>query len=825
MLTSKIAFRELFGGYKKLMVFYICVFLSVFVIITVEQLSKNIQNKIFDDAKIIFGGDISVTNSNYPLDLTQQNFLKKFGDLVYTAELRGMLSTKEKNRLVEIKGVDDNYPLFGKLTTKFNYQLPIKDNEAFISQELEENFNLKVGDEITLSGKKFTVADVIISEPDWIITSFMIGPRVMTNVNSLSNAGLLQPGNLVKYAYRIKLNSYTSLEEAESRITKELPYALTKNYNSGTSVIQNSVSRLEFFLMLAAISNLLICGIGIAVSSKRFLESKLTNIAILKSIGATRKQVILTYSQILGLLTLDASIFASILSTVTCYFLVPYLNNFIDLNLEYTFFLRPIFFGILFGIISTFTFSIPALLSSADVHPASLFRSTSGLSISKSMKNIIVYCLFGCALILLILINAHDFAFAWRYLLGSIGFIILFFGVAKLIQRIASKFQTSIPWLNLSIKNLYRPQSPLPTIVVSISLALSVLISINTVEHNFKTLLNENIPQKAPSLFLLDVSKEQLNPLINLFKKYNGVSDIVVKPSIQGLITHVKSIPVDKANIDSSAQWSVNNHRRLSYSNLPPDNNLIVDGKWWSEGYIGDALVSLDKKIFDGMHLQLGDELTFNILGKEIKAKVANTRKVDYSSFNINFAVIFSPNVIEQFPLSYFATLKIENQNDEFKIISDISDSFPTIVSIRTQDGLKIASKQISNIIIALNIIVLISIISGFIVLVGAFLATEESRKYDTIVFKMLGSNSKYILRSHIFEWSLCTLISCFVAIFAGTFSGYLILKYLSDFEFYINYKSTTYILGITFCVVVSTVSITNYRVLRTKPSEILRNE
>lgn len=825
MITSKIAFREIVGGYKKLIVFYLCVFLSVGVIMTVAQLSENLSQKINYDAKKIFGGDIKVTNVNYALGGDEVEWLRQFGKVSYNAQLRAMAKLGESFRVVELKGVDKEYPLLGAVSTENNTAMPLSIGEAIVGQELKVTFDINIGDVINLSGIDFKVVDFITAEPDWLVGSLRIGPKVIVNVELLEQAKLLMPGSLVQYNYTILLNNPDELKSVTNKIKEKIPQALTTDYIKGSAVIQNSLSRLEFFLMLAAISNLMICGVGIAISAKRFLEAKSVHIAVLKSIGASKSKVLSCYGQLLALITLDASTSAAIVSVLVCYFLVPYLNHFVELDIDFTFYWMPIINGYLFGLIAAFCFAMPALISSIAVKPASLFRSFSPLFLSKDAKSLAIYLVFGAVLFVTILINSADTVFATWYVCISIIAIAAFFYIAKFIQSLASKLSSSKPWVNLALKNLHRPQSPLPTIIVSLSLSLTVLISLQNVDYNMKTLLEESIPSKAPSLFLIDINKNDYTDIFKLLTKYDGITDIVFKPSVQGLITKINGVPIEKIKIDDSAKWAVGNHRRLSYANMQPDNNGIVMGKWWEEGYSGEPLVSVDQRIFNGMHLSLGDKITFNIGGAEVTAKVANTRKIDYTTFNINFAFILSPNVIESFPLSFFATLKAPDKTTEFKILEDVAKNFPTVISIRTDEGLDEAYKQITNIIIAIDIIVVVSLVAGFIVLIGAFLSTEESRKYDTVVFKMLGSTKAYIMRGYILEWALATFLSCLVAAFAGSIGGYLMLEYYIEFNFQTAYQDIAKIIFVTLMLVLATVIATNYRILSTKPMEILKNE
>ena len=83
----------------------------------------------------------------------------------------------------------------------------------------------------------------------------------------------------------------------------------------------------------------------------------------------------------------------------------------------------------------------------------------------------------------------------------------------------------------------------------------------------------------------------------------------------------------------------------------------VVDGEWWDADYRGPPLVSLEKKIADGLGLKLGDDIAVNVLGRDITAKIGNLRTVDWQRLGINFVLVFSPNTFAGAPHTHIATL------------------------------------------------------------------------------------------------------------------------------------------------------------------------
>ncbi len=822
-LTTRIAFREILGGWRGLIVFYLCVIISATVLITIGEITANFKGNFQERAKEILGGDLEITTSNFQMSNEELKAISKFGKVSMVSELRAMASFNETNKLVELKSIDENYPLYGQIENDLSELL--KTEGVLVAEELKINMGIEIGDDINIAGHKFKVLGIAKQEPDWLASALVLGPRILVSNRSLAKTYLIQPGSLIRYKYRVQLNNELEASEVKSKIKDLFPHNswIVRDSKDGNTVFVNSVNRLEFFLILAGISNLLVCGIGIAAATKFFMEKKLAHVAILKSCGASKKTVISTYLKLIMMISIDSYLSSSVLALLITYFVLPNLNAYLPFAVDFKFYWLPVFTSFLFVMLTIITFTLPVLLNAVDIKPASLFRGIYFFEFNHTKEKLLIYLSSLVLLIVILLINSDNAEFLFGYLLAAILTFFIYYYSSFAFKRFVNVFNVSNMSLRLALGNIRRPSSSLTTIMLAVGISLSVFIVLTTTQYNITARLNDSIPSKAPSLFLIDVQENQVSSLKKM--TLDRASNLIIKPSVQGIITHLNGIPIEKLDINKNSDWAVRSHRRLSYSSHLPTQVSVSKGEWWDENYNGEPLVSVDQNLAEGLGVDIGSTMTFNVMGRIIEAKIHNLREVDYSTFNINFAVIFSGGVLDSFPKSYFATLKVTHEKDEFVLMRDISEHFPNVVTIKTSDGIELAKKYVGDIVSAIEIIVLVTLVSGLIVLAASFLANQEKRKYDIVVLKVLGAGSFEIYKTFVFEAVILAIVAGCISIGIGNLGSYLILKYLKFSEFNFSIFGNMIILVSTALTVIVVIILSSYKVFNTKPINVLRNE
>lgn len=838
VLASKIALSEIRHGWRHFYVFVACLVLGVAIMATVNSVGSVVKSSLGDEAQSLLGGHMEIRIRGVQATEEQQEFMTKYGDVSYVATLRSMLHFKERHTLVEIKAVDSAYPLIGDLifNEDINPEAAFKDNGIVVDTILLSQMDAKVGDVVTIGEGKYTIRATVKNEPDRIVQIFSFGPRVMMNHEALQQSGLVRTFSLVEHRYRVLTKNSVLVDEAyEEQIEKELHETFPNvswrvdTGTDGNMALDRLLNQLLAFMSLSGLATFLIAGIGIGSSVRSYLEKKSQTIAVLKVQGASRFNVLMTYTMVIGYLVIMGGIIGLLIASIVIGTVGPLLGAVVPvLEGKSMFHIPSLLLSFWYGFLIAYLFSLPALFGAVNVRSSMLFRSKSGvLTFYHSWGVRLLVGLFLLLLVMTLYFTSEDKLF----ILGAMGVIItsfvLFWLCSLLVRFVAKHIEVKTPWLKLALGNMHRPGSTTGTVIFAIGISLTVLIALTLTESNFQKRIVEIMNERAPSLFIIDIQPHQKEPIKALLELYADDNDkVMLYPMVRGRIMSIAGTPVSERKVSDDVDWAVRGDRGLSYSILPPANANIVKGEWWDEDYNGKPLLSVDVRFLKGMDVDIGDTITVKILGEEITAEIASARKIDYSTFQLNFAMMFSPGVIEEFPNTNLATVYLpKNDEKEFELISKIAKEFPGVTTIRTREVVELVRNVVEQIALALSVTVAISLIAGLLVLTSALSATIEQRMYDIAVLKVLGAQKSDILKSCTAEWMLLASVTSVIAAVIGTLSSYLINSRLRSQEFYMMPEVTFSTILLCSLVVWVIGYLGNRKLFSFRPASLLRND
>ncbi len=780
-LFLTLALRELRGGLRHFRLFLACLIIGTAVIAAVASLSANIRQTIFDEAKTLLGGDISLSATNHQATPDELNFIQQWGRVSEVVEMRAMASFGTSVALVELKGVGEGYPLLGSLDRTDGLPAKLEEHTVLVAPDLLDRLNTKVGDTIMIGSTNFLISGVIKNEPDRATGAFGLGPRIIARTEDMQKAGFLGPEELVHYHERILLTEPQALLDFQKAWSKRFPKSTftTHNFHDANQSTSRFVSRLQLFLTLAGLATLLIGGIGILNATQAYLLRKIPTIAILKSTGASQRLVFSIYAALLTLIALLGALTGAIIGAISAWLIVPYLAQFFPIRTTVAFYPLALIEAIWFGLLTVAVFAIAVLGRCISVRPALLFRSPSTIAGSKMARGWIFINLF--LIILLagsLVLTAADKKIAIGFVFAAIFSIGILTAIARLLQWGARRYRFNRPWARLAAGNISRPGSATLSVTLSVGIGLTVLIALLVVEGNFRHEVGGTLPAVAPSLFFVDIQPDQREAFTNLINNTAGVHDLNLRPMVRGRIASLNGIPAEQVKVKGGAKWALESDRGLSYAAEAPPGNPLVTGKWWGRNYDGPPLVSLDRKLADGMGLKLGDKIGLSIAGQPLDVTIANLRDVDYLTLQINFSLILSPGTIEQFPATFLGTARVDNgQQAELAVIRLITSHFPNISSIDIRDQLATFQKLVDQVAFAVRIIALITLFSGLMVLASSLISTLDRRAYDITMFKVLGASRQDIMRSFLAEWLALAVFTATISTILGSAGAWLILR------------------------------------------------
>jgi putative ABC transport system permease protein len=825
----RMAWRELRQGWRHFATFLACLVLGVCVIATIGTLSATVDETLNGEAAALLGGDVEVGLRSYKFEPQHVAYLQQFGKLSHVATTRGMLRSGADDTplLVELKAVDDAYPLIGELTMQ---GAALNDTNMAVDQSLLDQLELAVGDEVRIGGAAFTIGAVLTREPDRTVQIFTFGPRVMLTHGGLERTGLTTGFSLVDHDYRLLLDDKTQLQGFETALKAKFPDRpwRVKTGTDGNRSVERFIDQLSLFLTLSGLATFLIGGIGIGSAVHAYMAKKAETIAILKTLGASRRRIFAIYALVVAALVAVGSAIGIALSAAGAALFLPMVGQFFPVRETIALDAGAAALAAWYGLLIAYLFSLPALMGALNVKPSLLFRS--GIEMVPLSSSRWVW-LGGSALTGLLLgtlfLTADDPVFISGFVgVTLVAFVV--FGLASWgVKAAARRLRVRQPWLRLALGNLHRSGNTTGTVILAIGASLTVLIALTLTEANFQAKISRVVETDAPTLFLIDIQPDQRDSVEQMLRGFEGSEDVMLFPMVRGRILELNGKEVMPEDVKEDVRWAVRGDRGLSYSAAPPANAEIVAGEWWPADYRGEPLVSIDERFLDGMGLELGDSMTLDILGERLTATVASARRMDYTTFQLNFALMLSPGVIDDYPQTYLATVHLQGDSkSKAAAIRALADAFPGVTTIHTTEAVARVKEVLGHVSTALSITVLVSLFAGLLVLSSALSAMLSYRLYDTAVLKVLGARRRDILKAYSTEWMLLAAITMLLAIAIGSFGAWLIVqRFPGDNGF--AFMPHILLLTTALCAAVIWLvgSLGNRQVFRLRPAGLLRNE
>ncbi|MDE2227466.1 MAG: FtsX-like permease family protein [Alphaproteobacteria bacterium] len=786
-LAFRLARRELRGGLGGFRVFLACLILGVTAIAGIGSLAAAVDSGLHDDARALLGGDLDFHLFHRTASDAERVDLARRGPVSEVADLRAMArgAAGAQRSLIELKAVDGAYPLYGAVALQgagsLADALAFRDGHwgAVAEPGLFARIGAKPGDLVRIGDGIFQLRAVLTREPDALGDGFIaFGPKMMISLAGLPATGLIQPGTLVGYSYRLRLPPGTDAAAVAAQARAAWPDAgwRIRVFSDAAPSLQRLLDRLAAFMTLVGLTALLVGGIGIGNAVKAYLDGKLAAIATLKTLGATRRTVFAVYLlQILALAVLGIGI-GLLLGAALPFAAAPLLPAALPVAPHLAIYADPLAVAAAFGAFVTLTFALWPLGQVVEIAPASLFRSLIEPPTRLPRAGVVgAVAAAGLALAALAVFSATERATALWFVLGAAaalaGFRLLAAGLTR-AARLVHPRRTS---LRLALANLHRPGAATAGVVASLGLGLAVLVAVIVVYGDVASEIGQNLPQRAPSFFFIDIQPDQAADFDRLLAGMLGVEEIARVPMLRGRIVALNGVPVERAAVAPNAQWAVRSERGLTYARNVPAGSRIVAGRWWAGNYAGAPLASLDAGLARGMGLKVGDTITVNVLGRDVTATVASLREIDWTSLGLNFVIVLSPGALAGAPHTFVATARTAPA-DEPALVAAVTDRFANVSAISVRDALATVGRVIDAIAAALAAAAAVTLGAGVLVLAGAIAAGRRRRLYESVMLKVLGAGRGRILATFAVEYGLMGLASAALAAAVGTAAGWLVL-------------------------------------------------
>jgi putative ABC transport system permease protein len=381
--------------------------------------------------------------------------------------------------------------------------------------------------------------------------------------------------------------------------------------------------------------------------------------------------------------------------------------------------------------------------------------------------------------------------------------------------------------LRMAIANIHRPGALTPTVVLSLGLGIALLVTVIEIDGTLRNQFMAALPEKAPSFYFLDIPGEQAATFDTFVMTRAPAAKFEEVPMLRGRIISANGIAAENLKPKPDAEWVLQSDRGLTYSNEIPQGSRLVEGEWWKPGYAGPPLVSFEKRIADGLGLKLGDPVVVNVLGRNIDARIANLRAVNWENLGINFVLVFSPNAFAGAPYTDIATLTYPGGGttaQETALLKAVSDAFPAITIVRVKDAIEAVGDIVRNLVLAVRGASFVALLAASMVLGGALAAGHRDKIYDAVVLKTLGAVRGQLVGAYALEYLLLGAATALFGVLSGSLAAWYVVARVMNITFaWLPGPAAAAAFG-ALLVTVALGLIGTFTALGHKPATVLRN-
>lgn len=839
----RVALIDLRGDVRRFAVLLACLALGVATIAIVGSVGAALQAALARDARVVLGGDIEAQLSYRAATEQERAFFEGLGQVAEVIEVNGRARGGGSSSFVSLRAIDENYPLLGSVAYSAGggpsaalAELMAEHSGthgAIVDPLLLDRLGLALGDEITVGDARFALRATLQNLPDQVTQSFQVGVPMLVSIAGLEATGILQPGVLARYRYKMLLtepdfDAAATIRAALSDAGWQLnsPQDATEDLARGFDIFSR-------FLVIVGLSSLLVGGVGVANAVSAYITERQRSIATMRSLGATNARIMVHFLTQVMILVVAGVLLGMGLGVAITLVALPIIGGLLSIPLPPSIDLASLLVAAGFGLLTGFAFAFVPLARAGTIRPALLFRSA-GAAVEGGLRwrDLLRPWLFGPMLVAIAGMLALAVATTGRPLLvfwyaaGAVVAFVVLRLAAFALQRLL-RLVPPLPDAGLrnALKSVHRPGAPAPTVILSLGLGLALLLLIALVDSNLRTQFDGEVVRDAPSFVFMDLFEDEAEELARFTKGEPLAESFTSTAMFRGAVAAIDGVPAAELGpLPENLSWIFEGETPLTWSRELPERSEITQGQWWPSDYAGEPLVSVFEELREPLELELGDQITFMILGEPVTATIASFREFAWRGGGINFSFVLSPGQIEAFPMTYLGMLKAR-PGQERVLQPMLIEHFPELIFLPVSEALAAVAAILATLTNAVAIVGGLAVLSGVFVLAGALAAGRQQREADAVVMKVLGATRADVIRAYLIEYGLLGMLSAVLASLLGGFGAWAFVTRVLEISFRLD-------AGLVLVVVIGAVALTigtgaliTSSALSTRPAQFLRAE
>lgn len=712
--------------------------------------NEQIQQAVDLQAAELLAGDVQLRDTQPIEEKWQQHAQQLQLQQSKVTLFSSMAHTADKFVMVSVKAVDDAFPLRGQVVTQ-PQQSKIGRGEVWLSQRALDILGVKMGDSVQIADGNFKVTARIEHDSNQEIGFSAFAPAVIIHQQDIAQTNAIQVGSRIEYRLLLA-GKATPIEQFKQQFkASEQKSALNHQATAGENAQNNvgaeeqagvklrtaqesntrlmkPIENLDTFLQLANILTILLCGIAIALTSQRYVQQNQDHIALMRCVGATRRQIFHAYLMLLAVVIAIAIVVGSVVGVGLGYALLQLMVQLIPhLALQFSaldFILGPLPIAILTSVLVLFGFILPSLWQLLQTPPIRVIRQQ-----EKSAQSWWVSLGVGALSLVLFSIILTGNVQLSGLIIGAIFILalLLYVGVWSILKALQA--------LKNRLSAYIRTPKQMALQITALALGLSLITVLMVLRTDLLERWQQQLPEGTPNQFIYGLPPFE----VEQFKQQlhtQGWKNTPLYPSVRGRLIQKngQAFSADLVRQNNSLRRELN----LTQSNQYPQDNKILSGTA-TLNQVGQ--VSVEAKVAEELGIKIGDELTFSLPEGNLKAKVINLRSVEWESFSPNFFFIFSPKTMDENAGSYLTSFYVppEQKNALLPMIQQFSNTVFIDISLILQE-----IKQIVEVLVKIiTVLAVLVSVSGFLVLIACLNLLMDERKREVALLRSFGSSKQ----------------------------------------------------------------------------------
>jgi putative ABC transport system permease protein len=827
-MNFRFILSEMFHSRGQGLIFVVCVALSLVSLVAINSFRRDVNQSLVSDARNLHGGDVIVKN-HQPLspaltkalaDLEQEPDKEVSRTWEFYSVARN--GSGDKTVLANIKAIDSTYPLYGtvELGSGKKIQEVLQPGTAVVGSSLLVRLDVKQGEQVQVGSMSLTIVDVVGGESQRPVDFFDFGPRIFVSSADLAAMDLMKPGSRVHYEALVRLGDSRMVDEIAAKLQH---YADTGQervvtYANAPSRVKRFFDNLLFFLSLISVFTMLLAGVGMQSSLAALFRHKEKSLAIIRAVGGSGRFLFSHYLVIVFIFSLTGCLVGFLGAYILEQNFTSIFAGLLPDNIKLGLSLVDIFEGTLLGLAVVSFFSFFPLRSVASVKPIAVIRHESTTEQSPT-----TYLFFVCGVILftgLIIRQLDDVKIGLYFVGGTFALVGMITLLVSFMIVGLRKITGGGLALRQALKSMLRPGNAAKTIIVTLSSALTLLLSIGLVQNDLRSTYISSYPEDAPNLFCIDIQKKQKQGFVELVG-----GDVELFPVIRARLLSINDKKIVREKERKKRGDTLSREFNLTYrAGLLSDEVLVEGDAFFGTEKLAPGIipVSILDTVAEMGDMVLGDILTFNVQGLALEAQVVSVRSRTKSMLYPFFYFVFPEKDIGQAPQTFFAALTVPPQ-DIGQMENKVVERFPNISTINVAETAKELGRIMEKLSSVITFFSMFSIVAGLLILVSSILATRLARIQEAVFYKILGADSVFVWKVFILENLILALISSGCALIISQVASWALSSYVFDIE-HKAYALFCVVLVVLSClIVVGTGVASSISIVRRKPGEFLQ--